>query len=557
MAIIYSKISFGIIKMATLLNIQAGYVNEWRKFCTVKVGPRKGGCYVSANGVVKYLRTKGDETAICARMENGQEGGGKFAIPFGIVHSKLQELRPLNELVNFAFSVDLYPHQRDDLAKVVNLLETVGSCLVLARPGYGKTILSMFLVGVIKQRTLVIVPTRINLAKQTRKAYLDYIDRPECVHILGTDGIVPDNCDILIAMVGRLTKVKSGLERFGLVYFDEIHMLNSEVNICSLLTARPVRLVGWTATKKKREDITKLFLGPYEVIGGNTKPWSICFPKIETAIDIPKLRKRIQDGIDKMIKDGKRKMSVAKQDKQMKLFEYTHAITGLTESPRFTRSIVKIVRHFIDQRERVIVITMRKGMTHLLYKKLTKDAQISSPDCSVGQSVQSPSMAYVVDYLDSKKSNCDNCDVLIGTHKKMGTGFDETNAITDFRGNKASRLVAAMSISDFVLWYQVCGRVLRADGVPLVVFPHLCDLTKHGINFSDNHIQALTELVREEVPECVISGEEGNLLEEVAKVDPSEIEEDINDDELDDIAESEISELDDIGEAEEDEEDDQ
>ena len=47
-------------------------------------------------------------------------------------------------------------------------------------------------------------------------------------------------------------------------------------------------------------------------------------------------------------------------DKQRKLFEYTYAISLLTESRHFMSSVVSVVWHLVTQGRRVIVITMRK-----------------------------------------------------------------------------------------------------------------------------------------------------------------------------------------------------
>ena len=155
-------------------------------------------------------------------------------------------------------------------------------------------------------------------------------------------------------------------------------------------------------------------------------------------------------------------------------------------------------------------------MTSCLYSKLTKRAQKHSTTARLNEK------PYVIEYLDSKKSTCLNCHVIVGTHKKLGTGFNEANAITEFTGDPANTLLFIGSIKDYTLMYQVAGRVFRAEA-PIVLFPRFSDFAGFGISFSDTHISTLTELITDQIPECTISSALKKQIEDVANVPVEEV----------------------------------
>ena len=319
--------------MAIRITIKKEGMLKLRDDCTVKVGKKKGTLYTFGfpdgqdegdpfiDGLVKYTKTKGELATICTRFPVDLDGNPRFIVPFWIGIDLVGRLKPLVAPVDFKLSIVLRDHQVVDMRQIIDHLVKKACSLFIARPGYGKTVMYMWTISVIRQRTLIIVPSKINLAVQTKKALSDYIDNPNRIGILETDGVIQPEWDILIAMVGRLGKlahllmptttatttltrgaqaselIKVTMDRFPFVILDEVHMLTSEFNMCGLLNTRPLRVAAFTATPGNREGITNLFVGNEAIIGSNIKPWTACFPRIRTGIDFAKLEATVTESV--------------------------------------------------------------------------------------------------------------------------------------------------------------------------------------------------------------------------------------------------------------------
>lgn len=455
-------------------------------------------CSFPSTALTRYFLEEGMIKSVCVKKATLSQsdarqtelmvhiGNDKYIVPFIVARNLIGVLRPITENISFTFVGELRPHQVPAVEECVEMLNTLGACNLLADPGFGKTTIYIKLISVLKQKTLIVLPT-IPLAKQTYNAILEFggVD-PERIFIPDTDGEIPDHIDIAIVYVGRISKHPKSYERFTFVVFDEVHMLTSPTYLCGLMSLRPLRVASFTATPGKRTKITEMFVGDSIVHGKIIRPWSICFPCIETGVDMVKIEEesRNEDGSD-----------------GSPMVQYTNAITAFTEDDKFITSIVRIARHFVKLKKRMIIITMRVEMTQLLYDTLEADSQ----------KVNGLYGSYIVEYLDREKRECDNCNVLLGTHKMIGTGFDEKNAIKDFQGSPSSVLLFIGSIKDETLMYQLSGRVFRGEN-PLVIFPHFTD-----IRFSGNHINAVKAILEEKFPDCNVVDDIGYYLSNVMK----------------------------------------
>ena len=186
------------------------------------------------------------------------------------------------------------------------------------------------------------------------------------------------------------------------------------------------------------------------------------------------------------------------------MIEYVQTLSVLSSSEVVHNFVINIVNHFVSRKKRMIIITMRNEMTDCLYEALMHDS------VPAGRNTKK----YVVEYLNTKHTTCGNCDVLLGTHKKLGTGFDERNSIVDFQGEVASVLLFLGSIKDKTLMYQVAGRVFRSDE-PLVIFPLMAD-----VNFSHSHTNSLKEMIESEMKECEVCEETTQMIQRIAMSAP-------------------------------------
>jgi hypothetical protein len=283
-----------------------------------------------------------------------------------------------------------------------------------------------WVIASLKERTLIVVPN-LALADQTKVSIEEMLPGLK-VQILDTDGVVEEDTDVLISFVRRLCGSSRPLLPFKTVIFDEVHMLSTVFGIAAMLTLRPNHLLALTATPGERNDITELFVGKCQINESDRK-WSVCFPKVYS-------------GITK---------------KYTGLGGYTNAMNDLSESVSFMNSIVRMLEHFVSEGKRSIVLTMRCEMSDKIAEYL----------------LETETITYNV--LTPKNRMCDNCDIIIGTYKLIGTGFDLRNYITNFDGKSADVVVFIGSIKDTTLMYQSAGRSFRSEN-PLAIYPLIADL---------------------------------------------------------------------------------
>ncbi len=208
-------------KMAIRLAVAKAVVPSIHDDCSVTVGKRKGTAYVfnvdegsqQDDGYVRHIKIPGDKAFVYTGHPGAPPDKAGFILPYWVAISTRRRLcptsglKPLGELIDVPTTIKLRPHQEVDMRQIVAQLNDRGCSLFVARPGYGKTIMFIYAISVIRQRTLIVLPSRLNLAKQTQKALGDYVSGQGRIGILGTDGIISPECDILIAMVGRLGKL--------------------------------------------------------------------------------------------------------------------------------------------------------------------------------------------------------------------------------------------------------------------------------------------------------------------------------------------------------------
>jgi len=378
--------------------------------------------------------------------------------------------RPVLE--NAAFVGQLRDYQEDGAAKVIEVLTATGRCYLQAPPAYGKTVLMSYVISHLKEKTLIVVPG-LSLAEQTKTSINQMLPGVK-VYILETEGgerMIPEDTDVLISFVRRLCGPSAPLLQFKTVILDEVHQLSTTIGISAMLTMRPNHLLALTATPGDRNPVTELFVGKCTIRELADRRWSICFPRIVSGMK----------GSDYSGVEG-----------------YTEAMGDLTDSVPFMTTIVKMVRYFVELEKRVIVITMRRDTSDRL-------AELLGEASTDGEWQGSPSYAV----LTPESRRCPNCDVVIGTHKLIGTGFDLSNYVDNFDGKCASVMIFIGSIKNQTLMYQAAGRGFRARD-PLAIYPSIVDLP-----VSVSHTKELLHKARHS-DGCVILDRFARFLESFA-----------------------------------------
>jgi len=358
---------------------------------------------------------------------------------------------------SLTFNGFLREYQKIDCPKIIERMKETGSCYFVADPGYGKTVVMCYVLSQFKTRSLVIVPT-VGLAEQSQKELQNRFPFAK-ISVLGTDCKISDS-DIVITYSHRINGRYDIFENFEMIVLDEIHLLTSRVALASVLSTTPKRVLGLTATPGDRDGISQMLVGPQTFRSVYVKKWYLCFPKIFTDL------KNNQFGGQK---------------------GYTDAITALSKCKPYTEKIMCMLKYFKSLNERIILIPMRVEFREDLAKQIEKEIE-----CSVS-------------VLSKENKECENADIIIGTHKMIGTGFDLNNYVNKFDGKQAGVMIFLGSIKDKTLMHQISGRAFRSE-LSLAVFPIVQE-----VSMFKNHESVLRQEVAR-IKGCRIKDQYGEFL---------------------------------------------
>lgn len=344
------------------------------------------------------------------------------------------------------FNGNLREYQKRDCPRIIEQMETNGTCFFVADPGYGKTVVMCYVASFYKVKTLVIVPG-VGLALQTMKELKNRFPKANAM-VYENGAEIDQSVDIVVTFAQRIDRsfdklAEDVFKQFELVVLDEIHLLCAPHSLAGVLCTSPKRILGLTATPGSKSSICEMIVGPKTFDSSMIKRWSISFP-------------RITSGLDKNFTGFK---------------GYGDALNEVLGSDVYLAQIARMINFFVKCGERIIVITMRTGLSDRLYDHLKDDFS-----CQI---------------LGQKSKILKNCDIIIGTHKMIGTGFDLSNYIDDFDGKNAGVVFFLGSIKDPTLLYQICGRSFRSD-MSHAIYPIVEDITVFK-----NHGVAAQKLVRE------------------------------------------------------------
>jgi hypothetical protein len=245
----------------------------------------------------------------------------------------------------------------------------------------------------------------------------------------------------MICFRGRLDCPAERLREYPYIVLDEVHTLTTRIGIAGILSTRPGWILAVTATPGQRNAITEKFVGKCELKGSSKKIWHVGFPRFISGLKEEDFRA------------------------QSAVVSYSLAISALAECPRFITWFKRVILYYHSLQQRVIIITMRLNMNQALAKAFDEHNQSLLN--------QRKRVSYAI--LDSDNDTCGNVDVIIGTNKCMGVGFDLKNSIKNFDGREAEIVIVMGSFHDPTLAEQIAGRSFRGKR-SVTLFPEINDL---------------------------------------------------------------------------------
>lgn len=307
-------------------------------------------------------------------------------------------------------------------------------CVTMALyPSFGKTFLGSLYAWRFNLYTVVLMPLK-SVEKLWIKTFVKFWDIPHDQIVVVDDKInkVPkgggptpaERGRIFICMDARTDKIPSHIrDKIGLVIVDEAHMFCTPSRVKPLLHFSPKYIIVETATPERPnglETVLHQLAGESFILRASDKPFN--FYVINTNLEYP-------------IENDNQKWTEL-LGKQMKCEKRNKIIMDLVE------------RH---QHFKTMIIANRTAHCGILKRGLAERGIDSSE-------------------LHSNIKKYEVKNVLIGTQKKMGTGFDEQNYCDEEDVEPSELTLILYSFKTFLSFEQTTGRGKRAKHPKIVMF---------------------------------------------------------------------------------------
>jgi len=333
-----------------------------------------------------------------------------FSVPFSFTKHRLETPYIVSKTCP-KFIGNLRPEQINIYQNAKKMLTDNHVVMISCYPGFGKTVTTLALVCSYLM-PVVIVCHRVCLFDQWKLSIQQFCSACQIVKLPDDAGKV---FDFAIVNIANLHKLQNLPKDFILVT-DEAHLLLSEKRSHNLLKLFPRRLIGLTATPYRPDELDVLFKHFY---GSN-----FIVKKLFKVHDIY----TIHTGI------------VMNERHLYGKLDWNYMLEQQSDNLDRHNIIVDIINIFPETRTWLILVKRKshgQALHDLLIKKKNR----------------------IVSLLIGNVHHYDvNCNILIGTVGKIGTGFD------------FPKLDSLMVAADMVQYYiQFLGRVMRTSNVPVVV----------------------------------------------------------------------------------------
>ena len=224
-----------------------------------------------------------------------RESSNKFYVPhyYGIEKIGLPKEYKVSEGTNIdlEFAGNLRDYQEPVVNKYIQHCKDVkyGGGLLELPCAFGKTILSLKIVSLIKKKTFIIVHKEF-LMNQWIERIEQFLPKARIGKIQGQIIDIEDK-DIVIGMLQSLSMKEypsSVFESFGLTIIDEVHHISSEVFSRTLFKLVTKYMLGLSATMNRKDGTTpvfKMFLGDVIFKGKRDEDREVTVHAIEYQVD--------------------------------------------------------------------------------------------------------------------------------------------------------------------------------------------------------------------------------------------------------------------------------
>ena len=335
--------------------------------------------------------------------------------------------------INIKFNSELREKQKPVVKKYLEECKKGRGGIISVPCGFGKTVLSLYIVSKLKRKTIVIVHKEF-LLNQWKERIEFFLPEAKIGKLQGNIINIKDK-DIVIGMLQSISMKEYDeniFKEFGLVIYDECHHLGAEVFSKSLYKVPCKYTLGLSATPDRNDGLTKVF------------KWFL-----GDVVYLIKKREQ-EDVIVKIIRyyndDDKYSKVLCNYRGQINM---PNMITNICMFKPRNIIILKYLKECLEEKRKILVLSDRRK--HLEFLKELIDTELN---CTSG--------FYLGGLKHEVLKETEKKDIMLGTFSMASEGFDCKELDTIIFSSPKSNIE------------QSVGRILRKkkedrDKIPLVI----------------------------------------------------------------------------------------
>jgi superfamily II DNA or RNA helicase len=333
------------------------------------------------------------------------------------------------KLKNLEFKGKLKPVQESVIKQTLDILDKNDSTVLSLFTGFGKTVCALYIISVLKKKTLIVVHKEF-LLNQWIERIQQFIPTARIGRIQQNTIDIEDK-DIVITMLQSLTVRKNEypketFDSFEYVTFDEVHRVCSRTFSKALFKISTKKMLGLSATPERKDGLSKVlewFLG---------------------GITVPELQKNLEykAGV-KFVEAQYENQPTINYNMRGKV-NLPNLVTQISLDPIRNQQIIQEIVEANKNKRKILVLTERRQQCFDLQSLLPSNIS-GGP--------------YVGGMKEEDLNDSNTKDVIFATYSMASEGYDNKTLDT---------LIMATGRSDIE---QIVGRILRQENSnpPLII----------------------------------------------------------------------------------------
>jgi superfamily II DNA or RNA helicase len=267
-----------------------------------------------------------------------------------------------SDYINIKFKGILKYYQILVVEEIINIfydkdkckMRDIGGGVICIPPGYGKTVIAIFIITFLRLKTLIVVHKTF-LLEQWIERITQYTNAK--IGIIQQDKMDIYKKDIVVGMLQTLNirEFQDNLECFQFIIFDECHHLGAQVFSKILLKTQSPYLLGLSATPERNDKLENVF---YSYLGNIIYRMT---DKVDQNVRVQIYKFKTED----------KKFRVL-YNKFTKKYNYAKMISNLTEIDERNNLIVSVIENVFKQSNtrQLFLLTNRRNHLEILKNKL-------------------------------------------------------------------------------------------------------------------------------------------------------------------------------------------